>query len=95
MTDVPQRIWINWKAANQAYLAYDEPPVNPWDDVSEQYVHRATLDEAVEVLRKLIDHAHNCEKELTEELHQLDFCGESLPLTNARAFLSNLENRHD
>ena len=39
-------------------------------------------------LRELIDHTHNCERELTEELHKVDFCGESLPLTNARAALS-------
>lgn len=38
-------------------------------------------------LLELIDHTHNCEKELTEELHHADFCGESLPLTNARTAL--------
>lgn len=41
------------------------------------------------VLRELIDHTHNCEKELTERLYRADFCGESLPLTNARAALNN------
>lgn len=38
-------------------------------------------------LSELINHTHNCEKELTEELHHQDFCGESLPLTNARKAL--------
>jgi uncharacterized protein YdaT len=51
----------------------------------------AKLAKAVEALRDLIQHAHNCEKELTEELHHQDFCGESLPLTNARATLAEIE----
>ena len=51
----------------------------------------ARLDKAVVALRGLIDHAHNCEKELTEELHHADFCGESLPLTKARAVLAEIE----
>ena len=37
-----------------------------------------------EVLLELIKHTHNCERELTEDLHHVDFCGESMPLTNAR-----------
>jgi phytoene/squalene synthetase len=49
------------------------------------------LYKAVEALRNLIQHTHNCEKELTEKLHRQDFCGESLPLTNARAELAKLE----
>jgi polyhydroxyalkanoate synthesis regulator phasin len=52
----------------------------------------AKLAKAMEGLRDLIQHAHNCEKELTEELHHQDFCGESLPLTNARATLAEIEN---
>jgi chromosome segregation ATPase len=52
---------------------------------------KAKLAKAVEALRVLIQHAHNCEKELTEELHHQDFCGESLPLTNARATLAEIE----
>jgi septal ring factor EnvC (AmiA/AmiB activator) len=51
----------------------------------------AKLAKAVKALRVLIQHAHNCEKELTEELHHQDFCGESLPLTNARATLAEIE----
>jgi hypothetical protein len=51
----------------------------------------AKLAQAVDGLRVLIQHAHNCEKELTEELHHQDFCGESLPLTNARATLAEIE----
>lgn len=45
--------------------------------------------EAMEAaLAGLIEHAHNCERELTEDLHHVDFCGESLPLTAARATLA-------
>jgi chromosome segregation ATPase len=51
----------------------------------------AKLAKTVEALRNLIQHTHNCEKELTEKLHHLDFCGESLPLTNARKVLAELE----
>ena len=40
-----------------------------------------------EVLSELIQHTHNCERELTEDLHHVDFCGESVPLTNAREAL--------
>lgn len=39
-------------------------------------------------LTNLINHTHNCEEELTEDLHHVDFCGESLPLTKARAALA-------
>jgi hypothetical protein len=55
----------------------------------------AKLAKAVEALRVLIQHAHNCEKELTEELHHQDFCGESLPLTNARATLAEIEGEKE
>lgn len=41
----------------------------------------------VEALRVLIDHTHECERELTEALYHADFCGESRPLTDARAIL--------
>ena len=51
----------------------------------------AKLAKAVEALGVLIQLAHDCEKELTEELHRQDFCGESLPLTNARATLAELK----
>ena len=40
-----------------------------------------------EALIELIQHTHNCERELTEDLHHVDFCGESVPLTNAREAL--------
>lgn len=55
----------------------------------------ARLSKAVEALRVLIDHTHNCEKELTEDLHRADFCGESLPLTNARTTLAEFEGGKD
>ena len=55
----------------------------------------AKLAKVVDALRELIDHTHNCEKELTEELHGVDFCGESLPLTNARTTLAELKEQGD
>lgn len=51
----------------------------------------AKLAKAVDALADLILHTHNCEKELTEELHRVDFCGESLPLTNARETLAEIK----
>ena len=42
------------------------------------------------VLQELIDHTHNCERELTEDLHHVDFCGESKPLTDARTVLASI-----
>jgi hypothetical protein len=47
------------------------------------------VEKLVEALRELVHHAHNCEKELTEKLHHEDFCGESLPLTIARAAIAS------
>ncbi len=41
-----------------------------------------------EALRVLISHTHECERELTEALYHADFCGESRPLTDARAILA-------
>lgn len=50
------------------------------------------IDEAVkpyvDALRALIYHTHECERELTEALYHADFCGESMPLTDARAILA-------
>jgi predicted small metal-binding protein len=51
------------------------------------------IEELEAALLELIDHTHNCEKELTEELHHQDFCGESLPLTKARATLAELKGQ--
>ena len=60
---------------------------------------RAALDKAEaerdrlrEALIELIQQTHNCERELTEDLHHVDFCGESLPLTNAREALKGKTN---
>ena len=47
----------------------------------------AENDRLHEVLVELVQQTHNCERELTEDLHHVDFCGESVPLTNARAAL--------
>jgi hypothetical protein len=52
----------------------------------------AKLAKAVEALGVLIQHTHNCEKELTEDLHHADFCGESGPLTDARATLAEIKS---
>jgi hypothetical protein len=51
----------------------------------------AAAPELVEALRELIAQCHDCEKELTEELHHVDFTGESLPLCNARALLARID----
>jgi len=62
------------------------------DDTKAQLAEcEARLRKAVEALKSLIQHAYNCEKELTEELHHMDFCGESLLLINARAVLAEIE----
>lgn len=50
----------------------------------------AKLAKAVDALEALIQLAHDCEKELTEDLHHMDFCGESMPLTEARATLAEI-----
>ena len=52
------------------------------------------IEELEAALLELIDHTHNCEKELTEELHHQDFCGESLPLTKARTTLATLKGQN-
>lgn len=50
------------------------------------------LAKAVEALEGLIQQTYDCEKELTEGLHHVDFCGESEPLTNARATLAEIKS---
>ena len=52
----------------------------------------AKLAQAVEALEALIQQTHDCEKELTEDLHHMDFCGESEPLTKARATLAEIKS---
>jgi hypothetical protein len=52
----------------------------------------AKLAKAVEALESLIQQTHDCEKELTEDLHHVDFCGESEPLTKARATLAEISS---
>ena len=47
----------------------------------------AERDRLREALVELVQQTHNCERELTEDLHHVDFCGESVPLTNAREAL--------
>ena len=48
---------------------------------------KAERDRLRDALIELIQQTHNCERELTEDLHHVDFCGESVPLTNAREAL--------
>ena len=45
----------------------------------------------VEALEALIQQTYDCEKELTEVLHHIDFCGESEPLAKARAALARVK----
>ena len=59
-------------------------------DLAEAIATRVAELEAA--MRELVDHTHNCEKELTEKLHHAEFCGESLPLTKARATLAAWED---
>jgi len=34
----PEKIWINWKEANRAHLAYDDPPEHDGQDCRDAYV---------------------------------------------------------
>ena len=56
-------------------------------DLYDAITIEAERDRLREVLVELVQHTHNCERELTEDLHHVDFCGESVPLTNAREAL--------
>lgn len=49
----------------------------------------AKLAVAREVLGNLIEHCHEQERQLTEYLYSMDYCGESKPLTDARRALRN------
>ena len=48
------------------------------------------LREVAAVLNALIAQCARCESVLDEELHHVDHCGESLPLTDARAILAKM-----
>lgn len=78
--------FIEWARNNLETLAADRDAQKARADAAEAKVARL-----VDAMNKLIDHTHNCEKELTEELHHADFCGESLPLTNARAIIAEVQ----
>lgn len=80
------------RAAGGRSCCPERKPIGLSDRIEEL---EAKLAKAVEALGELIDHTHNCEKELTEELHHADFCGESLPLTNARDTLAELTGGRD
>ena len=95
MTNAPDRIWIaafggNWSAVKGGtqdveYVRADRAETalaaQPSPDV-------AAL---VEALEALIQQTYDCEKELTEVLHHIDFCGESEPLAKARAALARVK----
>lgn len=59
--------------------------------IADRDAAEAKLAKALEALEALIQQTHDCEKELTEGLHHVDFCGESAPLTNARAALAEIK----
>jgi predicted nucleic acid-binding Zn-ribbon protein len=72
-----------------------------WQEASVKLMNKLTTSEAklakaLEALESLIQQTHDCEKELTEDLHHVDFCGESEPLTKARATLAEIKgDSHD
>lgn len=75
------------KSCGDQYIRCEPAPDGSWvmvKDVAALQAHVAELEAA---LRELIDQTHDCEKELTRKLYRIDFCGESLLLTNARAAL--------
>ena len=45
----------------------------------------------VVALAQLVNHTHDCEKQITEFGFNVDYTGASLPLTNARATLAAME----
>ena len=55
----------------------------------------AKLAKAVEALDLMIFHAHGLEKQLTEDLFNQDFCGESVTLTVSRTTLAALKGQDD
>ena len=55
----------------------------------------AKVEALVEAMEALIQCTHDCEKELTEQLHKVDFQGESWPLCQARAALAALPEVKD
>ncbi len=76
-------------AAQKGGLARAEAAEADYKRESDQ--HDATVQKLLVgsvALKDLIEHTHYCEKELTEKLHHVEFCGESYPLTTARAFLA-------
>lgn len=84
-----------WEAADriEALVKERDGLLTTWAESRERHLSSEARAERLEaVLRELIDHTHNCEKELTERLYRADFCGESLPLTNARAALKGADH---
>lgn len=80
----------------QAYVDANEARIDAEAKLAECLERNALLEarlgKAVEALEALIQLAHDCEKELTEDLHHIPFCGESKPLTNARATLAEIKS---
>ena len=61
----------------------------------EECLRNSRVRALVEALEALIQCTHDCEKELTEQLHKVDFQGESWPLCQARAALAALQKGMD
>ena len=89
-TETPQALLA--RISDKSILAINYPDIR---DLHRELAASLAREAAAEVMAAklrealfdLVSHAHNCEQELTEDLHHCDFCGESFPLTNARAVL--------
>lgn len=66
---------------------WTETPLYSATDLAPLIAKARRVDELEAVLRDLIQQCWESEKALTEELHHMDYCGESWPLTKARAAL--------
>ena len=69
------------------YIRSDLANITTQPDPRDQMIADA-VGPLMEALRVLIAHTHECEREITEALHHVDFCGESRPLTDARVILA-------
>ena len=90
MSDGPSTSWANWawQACGEGRLVeVSEVRLQVFGLTARAERAEAERDRLREALIELIQQTHNCERELTEDLHHVDFCGESAPLTNARAAL--------
>ena len=68
---MPKQIWIDWKQANDACVAFDEPPSNEGDGCRDEFVSahevQAMIDAAVKAERERCDeYARALEQELRD-----------------------------